>query len=343
MFYILVMKGFLTKEQRLELLKELMSEDKRKYADRFRVILLLDDGEKYVDIAKFLFLNEGTIKNYRKRYVENGIMGLIVDYHIGSRSKLTHDQEKELTEYLRTNIIMDCKLIIDHIESKYRVVYTVSGVTDLLHRLGFTYKKTKAVPGKANKEKQELFIETYNKLKRKFRLIYFLDSTHPMHNSVLSHGWIMKGEDFNILSNSGRHRLNINGAVNIKTKEVITELCDWVNTESICKFLEKIRKVNGTEEVITLIMDNARYNNSIEVQLMAKTLNFNLVYLPAYSPNLNPIERVWKFFKKKVLYNQYYEKKQDFEFAVKKFFKNIRKYNDELSTLLTDNFQVLGT
>ena len=70
------MKGFLTPEQRSELLHELTVEDKAKYSDRIKTILLLDDGEKYADIAKFLFLDEGTIRNYRKRYVEGGISDL---------------------------------------------------------------------------------------------------------------------------------------------------------------------------------------------------------------------------------------------------------------------------
>jgi transposase len=335
------MKGFLTTEQRLELLKELKSVDKRKYADRFRIVLLLDQGWTYEKISEAFFLDEGTIRNYRKRYVENGIMGIIVDYHIGSRSRLTIEQEKELTSFLISKIFMDSLEIVEHVKKKYKVLYSTSGMTNLLHRLGFTYKKAKAVPGKAIKEKQELFIVEYNKLKFKGK-IYFLDSTHPQHNSVLSYGWILKGSDFEVFSNSGRYRININGAVDIATQEVIAKRCDWVNSESISELFMEIRRKNPDNKKITLIMDNARYNKSKEVQALALELNLNLVYLPPYSPNLNPIERVWKFFKKKVLYNQYYEKQKDFESACSKFFRNIHKFKDELTTLLTDNFQVMG-
>jgi len=336
------MQGFLTPEQRSELLYELKVERHAKFSDRIKTILLLDDGEKYSDIAKFLFLDEGTIRNYRKRYVEGGILGLVTDIHSGKRCHLSEKEKEQLSSYLQTKLCMDTKEIVEFLKNKFDVSYSVSGVTALLHVLGFTYKKTKAVPGKANKEAQELFIIEYGRLKSEGK-IYFADSTHPMHNPVISYGWIKKGQDFDVLTNCGRHRLNINGAVDIESLDVITRTCDWVNSDSICDLLRAIRKKNLNEAVVTLIMDNAAYNRSAKVKKLATDLGINLAYLPPYSPNLNPIERLWKFFKRKVLYNKYYEGKVDFEEACMNFFRYIRKYRDELATLLTDNFEVLGT
>lgn len=88
------MQGFLTPEQRSELLHELKVERYAKFSDRIKTILLLDDGKKYSDISKFLFLDEGTIRNYRKRYVEGGILGLVTDTYSGKRCHLG-DKEKE--------------------------------------------------------------------------------------------------------------------------------------------------------------------------------------------------------------------------------------------------------
>ena len=336
------MQGFLSPEQRQELLHELKAEDKRKYADRFRVILLLDKGWTHAKISEALFLDEGTIRNYRKRYVEDGIMGLILDEYSGKRCLLTEKQLQVLSSHLQSKLHLTAKEIIVYIENKFNMTYTLSGVTDLLHRLGFSYKKTKAVPGKANKEAQELFILEYYRLKSEGK-IYFADSVHPHHNPVISYGWIKKGENFEIKTNSGRFKLNINGAVDIDTLEVITRTCDWVNANSICDMLRAIRNKNPSGEVVHLIMDNARYNRAIKVQDLAEKLGIILVFLPPYSPNLNPIERLWKFFKKKVLYNKYYKDFPDFEEACVKFFRYIRQYRDELSTLLTDNFEVFGT
>jgi transposase len=336
------MQGLLTPEQRSELLHELKVERHAKFSDRIKTILLLDDGEKYSDIAKFLFLDEGTIRNYRKRYVEGGILGLVTDIYTGKRCHLSDNEKEKLSNYLQTKLCMDTKEIVEYIKNKFDVSYSVSGVTALLHVLGFTYKKTKAVPGKANKEAQELFILEYARLKSEGK-VYFADSTHPMHNPVISYGWIKKGEDFEVLTNCGRHRLNINGAVDIESLDVITRTCEWVNSDSICDLLRAIRKKNPNGEVVTLIMDNATYNRSAKVKKLANDLGINLSYLPPYSPNLNPIERLWKFFKRKVLYNKYYEARADFENACMKFFRYIRKYRNELATLLTDNFEVMGT
>jgi len=337
------MKGFLTNEQKKELLLELKKEDKRRYADRIRVILLLDQGKTYQSISEHLFLDEGTIANYRRRYKEGGLEGLIIDEYSGKRSFLSAEEKKILEEFLQSQICLSTKEIIHFIEKKFGITYSVSGVTDLLHRIGFTYKKAKSMPGKAEKKKQEEFIDLYRKLAVKGK-IYFADSTHPYHNPVISYGWIKKGEDFNILSNTGRYHLNINGAVEIKNFEVITQNCETVNALSMCDLLREIRGKNEfSNEKIYLVMDNARYNRARAVSLLAKELKIKLVYLPPYSPNLNLIERLWKFFKKKVLYNKYYETKEKFESACMQFLREIQKYKDELATLLTDNFQILGT
>jgi transposase len=66
------------------------------------------------------------------------------------------------------------------------------------------------------------------------------------------------------------------------------------------------------------------------------------VFLPPYSPNLNLIERYWKFFKKKVLYNRYYEKFNEFKDACERFFRQPRRYLKELRSLLTENFGIIG-
>jgi transposase len=337
------MPGFLNPEQRQELLSELRKEDKRKYADRFRVILLLDEGKTYKSIADYLFLDEGTIANYRRRYKEGGIMGLIVDDYSGRRCQLNDKELKSLSILLKSKLCLSAKEVVVLILKKFDVDYSLSGATDLLHRLGFAYKKAKAIPGKANKREQELFILEYYRLKQEGK-IYFVDSTHPEYNPVISYSWIKKGEDFEIRThNSFRYRLNIKGAVDIDSLEVITRQSDRVNSTSICQLLRAIRAKNPSGELVQLIMDNAAYNRSSRVRELADELGINLTFLPAYSPNLNPIERLWKFFKKKVLYNKYYETREEFEDACTNFFRYIRKYRDELSTLLTDEFHVLGT
>ena len=116
-----------------------------------------------------------------------------------------------------------------------------------------------------------------------------------------------------------------------------------INRFSICDFFKVLREKHpDLNEKIYLICDNASYYIAKDTIKKAKELNIKLKYLPSYSPNLNPIERLWKFMKKKV-FSRYHETVEDFRVAARKFFQYIRKYKSELRTLLTDNFQRLDS
>ena len=336
------MGQFLTSPQRKELLSELRLERSRKYADRIRVILLLDDGESTIDIARFLFMDEGSVRNYRRRYKDGGLERLVNDHYVGRKSFLTEEQQILLMLELESKIYPTTKSVIRYIKSEFDVTYTVGGVTDLLHQLGFSYKKPKGVPGKANADAQKKFVKQYNAVKA-HGPVYFADSTHPMLNPVLSSGWIKKGEDFEVKTNSGRQRVNINGAIEINSLDVIARSCITVNRYSMCDLLRAIRAKNPDEEKIYLVLDNAPYNRSRVVRDLAKELGISILYLPPYSPNLNPIERLWKFVKQKIMANNYFPDLETFRKEIMLFMRGIRKHRRELSTLITDNFQILGT
>ena len=337
------MGKFLSRKQRKELLAELKLERMRRYAERIKVILLLDDGETYKNIAKFLFLDEGTVGNYKKRYKLGGIEGLINDDYLGKKSMLTEKELEILSNDLQKRIFQTTKAVIAHVKKKFGVKYSRGGMTDLLHRLGFSFKKPKSVPGKAERKKQEAFIREYKKVKSQGGLIYFGDATHPTFNTTLNYGWIKKGEEFEVKTNSGRFRININGAIEINTMDVITRSYPTINQYSICDFLKAVRVKNPDEKKITLILDQANYYRAKRVRALAKKLKIKLLYLPPYSPNLNPIERLWKFMKREALPNEYVEDFEDWKYGMMSFFRGIRKYRSELETLITDNFQLVGT
>ena len=333
----------MSQKQKKELLQELKLERMRRYAERIKVILLLNDEKTYKSIAEYLFLNEGTISNYKKRYKLGGIEGLINDDYLGKKSMLTEKDLKILSSDLQKRIFPTTKSVITHVKRRFGVRYSRGGITDLLHRLGFSYKKPKGVPGKADRAEQEKFIRKYKRAKSQGGLIYFGDATHPTFNTALNYGWIKKGEDFEVETNSGRLRININGAIEIKSMDVITRSYPTINQYSICDFLKAIRTKNPDEKRITLILDNANYHRAKKVRALAKKLRIKLLYLPPYSPNLNPIERLWKFMKKKALPNEYLEDFEDWKYEMMSFFRGIRKYHSELETLITDNFRVVGT
>jgi transposase len=337
------MYKFLDKNQRQELLDELQIERSRRYADRIRVILLLDDNETYKNISKFLFLDEGSIANYRKRYKEGGLEGLVLDDYCTKRTRLNEFEEIQLIADLDAKIFASTKEVVAHIEKSFKIKFSVSGCNNLLHRLGFSFKKAKGVPGKAKIEDQIDFIQKYDLIKAIGSKIYFGDATHPLHNTVLSSGWIKRGQEKEVFTNSGRSRVNIFGAISISELDVVTRSYDTINQFTVCDFLRALRAKNPNGEKLYFILDRGPSNKALSVKDLAKELNIEIVLLPPYSPNLNPIERLWKFFKKKVLYNKYYEKFKDFESVCASFFRGIRKYKAELATLITDNFSPVGT
>lgn len=337
------MERFLSTKQRKELVSELKLERSRKYADRIRVILLLDNGETYHDIAKFLFLDEGSIANYRKRYKEGGLDALVNDFYLGKKSLLSNKEIRILTQDLQTKIFPSTKAVIKHVKVNFGIKYSRGGMTDLLHRLGFSFKKATPVPGKAKKEEQNKFISTYNEIKNE-NTIYFLDSTHPEFAPHITFGWIKTGTNFEVKTNSGwRKRVNIVGAIEINSLDVITRSWSTINKFSVCNLLNLIRNKNPKDKPLIVVLDGAGYNKAKLVKETAQKLNIKILYLPPYSPNLNPIERLWKFMKRKVTANIYYEEFDIFKKSLMEFFRGIRKFRDELRTLITDNFSILGT
>jgi len=145
-----------------------------------------------------------------------------------------------------------------------------------------------------------------------------------------------------IKSPSGRKRFNVLAALNAITHELIMVTNDeFINANSVCELLYKIAELNlGIP--ITLIMDNARYQKCKLVHELAQQLEIELLYLPAYSPNLNLIERLWKFVKRKVLYSKYYQEFTEFKNAIQGGLNQTHtSYKAELDSLITLKFQSL--
>ncbi len=109
--------------------------------------MLLDEGKTYKSIAEYLYLDEGTIANYRRRYKEGGIIALIIDDYSGRRCQLSYKELTQLSHILREHLYLSASEVLDIIKKKFDVNYFLSGATELLHLLGFYYKKAKAVPG----------------------------------------------------------------------------------------------------------------------------------------------------------------------------------------------------
>lgn len=174
--------------------------------------------------------------------------------------------------------------------------------------------------------------------------IYFVDAVHPQHNTRSTCAWVKRGEKKVIPTNSGRRRININGAMNAhKAQEVIVVEADTINAQATIELYEKILACNLDKKLIYVMGDNARYYRNSELQAsLDKNHRVVQLFLLPYSPNLNLIERLWKFLRKEIINTKFYPTFEEFRRAVLAFFENINEYKDQLQTLITFNFQRLS-
>lgn len=339
-----VMAEFLSPEEKSKLKILHRASSNRKQGDKIKAILLLDQGYEYAEIARILLIDQSTVWRWYESFINSGINGLLNVNYVGGSCKLTEVQLDKLIEHLECTMYLTAKEICVYVRKTFRVNYTSKGMTSLLHQLNFTYKKPKHLPGKADIEAQKAFIKKYRKLRKNKApedKIYFMDGVHPMHNSQPAFGWIRKGKDMVIKANTGRQRINLNGAYNLEDHTVVIQEAEMINGQSTVSLLDEIMRKQPLG-LIYIVLDNAKYYRSALVQAFVKqNKRLRLLFLPSYSPNLNIIERLWKFFKKKVTYNKYYEKFAIFRKYCLDFFKKIEKYRHELETLMTDNFQLI--
>jgi transposase len=321
------------------------TKDKR-YADRLKTVYLLGKGWSVTQVAEALMMDRETVRNHYKRYRKGGLPALQKFEAGGSESFLNELEKQALDQHLNKNLYLTAKEIAHYIEQTWGVSYSESGITQLLYRMGYVYKKPKLVPGKADAGKQRAFVQCYEALKADKAPedpIYFMDATHPHHNPVAGYGWIKRGQDCEIRTHTGRQRLNINGAINTVSLQAIVRYDDTINAQSTIQLFQQIEAHHPTAACIHIICDNARYYRSQLIRDYLNNSKIKLVFLPPYAPNLNLIERYWKFFKKKILYGRYYETFSLFKSTCEAFFTASDHYKAELRTLLTDNFQIIGS
>lgn len=334
-------------EKERKLLREIQRNEKykRDYI-KVTVLLMLDLGQSPPDIALFLGIDDATIYRHLENYQEKGLDKYLENNYQGYWGKLDSFQLARLRTELKTRLYENAAQICEFMAQEFGVKYRAEGLVGLLHRIGFEYKKTKQVPSKADAVAQAEFIAQFEDLqanKKADEVHYFIDAVHPTLNSEPSYGWIEKGEEYQIRSNSGRTRANILGALNPnQVTDVITKEYKTINSQWAVDFIEEIGRRNPEAKKIMLFSDNAGYFKKIEKDGLLTDKRIEIVWLPTYSPNLNLIERLWKLMKKKTLKNKYYGTAKGFREKIQEFFLNLKSYKSELETLLTCNFRVVN-
>lgn len=229
------------------------------------------------------------------------------------------------------------------------IIRDVSGISfcltwtrKIMHRCGFRFIKTQPIPGKACPEKQKEWISALqpviDEAKEGKRKLYFMDAVHFTLEAFTCHVWCK--EPLYLKTGAGRNRFNLIGCVDPFSHDIIqSHSMVYVDADQTKAFLEKVRRESG-DSPVSIVLDNARYQHCQAVKDKAAELGISLIFLPPYSPNLNIIERLWKYTRRHVLAGKYFDSPAKFHDALRHFFEvDYINHKPSLSSLLTLNFQ----
>ena len=330
----------------LELIEEAMKNTKStRMLIRYQVISLHLKGFYNTQIAEIVGRCEHTIGKYVNAYKSQGIRGLIPTPPPGAQRKLSPEQEQHLVEIVSTKTPTDVnlepymswnsKLICLWVKQAFGITYTNGGMRDMLIRLGFSYTSPTYSLAKASKEKQEVFKSQFEVLKKlsegKINHLLFQDESLIKDYQALCKTWFPKGKQ-RIIPTYGQHNgVKLLGVLDYVTGQVYVQQEEHYDAKVFLSFLENILEKYPSGKIV-MILDNARIHHAKLIQpfLEENEDRLNLVFLPAYSPELNLIEGLWKWLKVAVIYNVFYKHTYQLKKAVEKFVEYINLIPQEV-------------
>jgi transposase len=222
----------------------------------------------------------------------------------------------------------------------------------LLKRLGCSFHKASPFLFKANHGKQEEFVAQYEQDKEKVQAEqwrrYFIDGVHPLYGlEVVFYCWLLAGQRFEVGVGGGRKRLNILGAYCPDDMEYLDRRYtdENLNAQSVIALFGLMMAKHPKTKYFRIYLDNTRYQHAkvlkewIEKTKKEAGVMFDLKHLPAYSPNLNLIERLWKFLRKEAL-QKWHPSFEAMQQAVAEVLDNLPRYSKQLETLMTERFHL---
>jgi transposase len=242
--------------------------------------------------------------------------------------------------------------VCDWVENDFGLKFSPGGMRKLLKRLGCSFHKASAFLFKADRAKQEAFVADYEQDKQQAPAEgtrrYFLDGVHPLYGlEVVFYCWLLAGQRFEVGVGGGRKRLNILGAYCPDDQEYLDRRYtdQNLNAQSVIELFELLMSKHPQTVQFRIYLDNVRYQHAkvlmawIALTKQERGVTFDLVYLPAYSPNLNLIERLWKFLRKEAL-RKWHPTFEAMQQAVAEVLDHLPRYRTQLQSLMTERFHL---
>jgi transposase len=319
-------------------------------AMRLSTVLWRDEGQTESAIAHLLGVRERTIRNWLRLYRKNGLDALCTLHYRGDSGELTLSQAEQLKAEIRTGRFRCARQVREWLQATFGIGYSLSGTKRLLQRLGCSFHKTTGFLFKARRAQQEEFVQKYEADRPAAGAAtrrYFVDACHPIWGLELVYScWLLRGQRFLVGMGGGRKRLNILGAYSPQDHEYLDLRVPQgtISATQVMELLTRLQQRHPETKKFIVYLDNARYQHARAVREWveareAQGIEFVLEFLPAYSPNLNLIERLWKFLRKHAL-QQWHVSYEAMQAAVAKVLDNLQAYRDELTTLMAERFHL---
>lgn len=310
---------------------------------RMEVLWLKSQGLAHHEVARLAGVSAKTMRSYFRQYVEGGIERLKELRFRRPQSQLLNHQEA-ITAHFHDHPPASINEAVAAISELTGLSRSPTQVRRFLtEQCGLKRRKTGTLPAKADPEVQELFKKKeleprLEEAQAGKRTVFFIDAAHFVLGAFMSILWCYARVW--IRAPSGRQRFNVLGALNAVTQEIVTVVnATYINALSVCELLDKLAAWSPNLP-ITVVLDNARYQRCELVKTHATKLGIELLFLPTYSPNLNLIERLWKFVKKQCLYAKHYRDFASFTNAIEGCLRDAQTIHAKaLRSLLTLNFQ----
>ncbi len=300
---------------------------------------------KPITIAEIFGKSIKTIERWIILYITEGINSLTSYNYKEKKPYLNTFQKNQIYIYVSFENPETLKEILCYIKEHFGIEYSIEGIRKILKELGLKLIKGRTIPGNPpSVEIQKDFIKNYHEMRSIDNSVtLFADAMHLIHQNLSTDCW--GNPLFPPLNetNTSRRRINILGAYNPSDCSFLhissEENC---NAERALEILKHILITYSKASIINVIVDNARYFHAkIVREWLKENDRIKLIFLPAYSPNLNLIERFWKYAKKTLVRNKYYKEYKEFRAKTFQFFNNVKDHYKNIKKLMVEKFQII--
>jgi transposase len=345
-----------TRKQLYRRLQQAYASGALRLVKRIHALLALAEGMSVQEVAAMLGLGEQTVRDYRNLFLLKHLASLTYKRSPGRPSKLTKAQRRDLANMIKagpqaagyTSGCWNTPMIQDLIQSRFGVSYHPHYVATLLHNLGFSYQKARFVSDHLNEAKrlawrQREWPRILRQARQRKALLLFGDEASFAPWGSLSYTWAPTGQQPEVPTSGKRKGYKVFGLIDYFSGRFFYKAhAGRFNSESSATFLLDV--LSQTNQHVVVIQDGARYHTSKAMQqfFVAHAGRLTIEPLPAYSPDFNPIEHLWKKIKKEATHLKHFPEFADLQAEVDKALLHFAQTPDEITVLMARYCETLG-